>query len=488
MMCINGLIPRFFSGEIRGEIWIDDLNVSECDFSEISERVGTVFQNPETQILMTDARSEVSFALENLGFPADRIENSVRNALSFFELPEGVDPSDLSDGQKQRLSLACALALNPKVLILDEPTSNLDPLCSNMLTHALGRVSNLGATIILAEHRPDRIINHVGRVLVMDEGRIVEDGCPLDVLRKSSELGIRTPQLMECSKKIGLASLSIEEIAGVLRKKYKLNEAEQELVARSHGEPVVSLDDVYFSYDDEDVIKGISLSIDKGEFIALIGPNGSGKTTLALLILGIIRPKSGAIVVDGLRTDQAPLSAITERVGYVFQNPDYQMINESVWAEVASSRVEDLKVEEVLKYTDLWHHRDRHPHTLSLGEKRRLSLAVALARDPDVLILDEPTIGQDLRHNEKFMHIIVDLKRKGMTVILITHDVETATKYAERVLFMSNGKVILDGPTRDVFSKLGNEWLPQVCLLSRMLGSTRAVLTEDELSERLAAL
>lgn len=420
--CLNGLIPHLVSARVEGRIEVAGLNPLECEVREMAARVGMVFQVPETQLFNLTVEEEVAFGCRNLGLPPDAAARRTDFALAAvgIERLRRRALHQLSGGEKQLTAIASVLAMQPRIVVLDEPLSNLDARSvqrvMNVLTH-LNRA--MGMTLIVIEHRTHQVAEFVDRVVVMDRGRLVLDGGP-QILRKQTpvltSLGVRAPGACEgCS--VPFRPRAIES-----------------------GEVVVSVHDVRFAYRTRSVLDGVSLDVRRGEFLALVGDSGAGKTTLAHLIAGVLKPASGVIRVNGHARGE-------HRVGLVLQNPAEQLFCDKVEEEVRFGPEnfgwqQDGLIEEVLERTNLQGLRDREVHTLSRGQQQRLSLASVLALKPEVLILDEPTLGQDWGNLTRFMDFVKDLQAKGTTVILITHDHDIAAKYADRTVRLHEGRLV----------------------------------------------
>jgi energy-coupling factor transporter ATP-binding protein EcfA2 len=386
-------------------------------------------------------------------------------------------PAKLSGGQKQRVAIAAVLAREPEILVFDEPTGNLDPLGSRSVYETIRRIcDDRRRTIILVEHDLAPVIDLIDRVVVLEEGRVVRQGGPRDVLR-DIEL------LRNCGVKIPVGTefgLSLERTGGV---RYPLtpitvDEAMQPLGRRvwtvsdaflprtatvvSEQQPVIEFQEVTHRYDTgHKGIDSIDLEVDPGEFLAICGMNGAGKTTLALHVMGLLQPTAGHVLVGGVDTRNRTVAEMARTVGLIFQNPNHQLFKGTVQEEIAFAPRnigwEDDRIErasrEVLDLVGLTGLEERDPDSLSIGQKQRVAVASVLVTEPRVLILDEPTTGQDERTLEPFMRLITELNRRGMTVLMITHDMDVAMRYATRLLVMSRGRILVDGTPSEVFSQ-----------------------------------
>lgn len=449
---LSGLIPQVIQAETQGNVTIAGMNILALSAAEISASVGSVFQNPSSQLFHLRVEDEIAFGPRNLGLPAEAVERRVNWAIETLGLTPlaGKKPADLSGGQKQRLAIACALSMRPKVLVLDEPTASLDVNGTHSVVDALIKLRcELGMTIILIEHRLAEVRALVDRVLVLDQGMIVASGSFDKVLGNH-----------EIQKKYGLR---------------RPTEGEQSpwnhLLTPGENQPdgsksLLSMRKVSGGYHNQAVIKDLNLDIYSGEFIALVGDNGAGKSTLALLMAGLIKPICGQVVFDGAGRPQPG----TE-INLLFQNPADQLFTDSVDEEIAFGPMN------LRRYDPDWHHHVlenadllslhlRRPLSLSAGQQQRTALASCLSLRPRLVILDEPTLGQDWGHLEQLMEFLFTLNQQGTTIILITHDYKLVHRYTRRVILLDKGKIILDG--RNESSPTAEALLFSIPLASRI--------------------
>ena len=489
--CLNGLIPHVFQGELRGSVLVDGVSVAETPVYELAKHVGMVFQNPDTQLCTLTVEEEVAFGPENLGVERGEIERRVNWALSSLGI-QGLRRRatfSLSDGEKQKVAVASALSMLPSILVLDEPTANLDPRASRMLVDALRTLRDeYGTTIVLVEHRVERFAEVVDRVVVMASGRIIESGSPDIVTRKAEvleRLSVQTPEIVEVCRALGLTSKrSPEELRRLaLEKLARLKEGEAKFpthsTERGKGEPILEVRDAVYDYGGGFTLRVNELELYRGEVVSIVGGNGSGKTTLAKLLVGLIKPKRG-------RVERAK----NLRLGMVFQNSEVQLFNKSVFNEVAfqlrrrkaSPEETRRRVNKVLDLMGLRNQAERHPHSLSQGEKQRVTLASLIAEEPDVLVLDEPTTGQDWYHLGLLVDAVERLRERGVTVVLITHDLRFAARTAERTVILNNGEIVEVGDARKAFynveEKTGFE-PPETVKLSKKVGLKNLIRPED---------
>ncbi len=467
----NGLVPQFYAGDFEGRVTVLGRDVSGTPVQEHAERIGLVFQDFDAQLISSDVELEVAFALENLGVPREEMQTRVREALSLVGLSgfERRDPATLSGGEKQRVAIASVLAARPKVLVLDEPTTDLDPKGKAEVFETARQLAAEGITVLMSEHEPDRAIA-ADRVVALAEGKLAYDGAASALLTdpdQCASLGILSPEIPACFAAIG-AEPRPTTVAEGLAKGRELGLApdrealralgEAELSRRErYGDTIISVEDVTHEYSPGiPAVDGVSLEIREGEFVAILGQNGSGKTTLAKHLNGLLQPTSGTVTVAG--GDSA--AEIARTVGYVFQDPDHQIFCATVREEVAfgpaqlglESETAAQRVDEALESVGLTELVDEDPFTLTKGERQAVAVASALACDPKVLILDEPTTGLDGPLQQTMMGLLTELNERGRTIVIITHSMWAAASYAHRAVVMAEGKILADGPTRKVFS------------------------------------
>lgn len=472
--CLNGLIPHFYSGEMEGEVRVLGLSTREHPPSELARYVGLIFQNPDNQIFSLTVEKEVAFGLENLGVERVEMRKRVDWALEVVGLSHLRHrlTNELSGGEKQRLAIASILAMRPRVIVLDEPTSFLDPKAAEHLFEILDLLNReYGMTIILIEHRVDLAVRYVDRVIVMDGGLVIVDAPPREAFTspKTRAVGVAVPRVLELSERLMRRGIPLkrlpltpeellEELQGRLRGDGGWSGGE---VRVEGAEPIIEVIDVSYTYPNGvKALDGINLRINRGEFVAIMGENGAGKTTLVKHFIGLLKPTEGRVLVDGIDTSQVTVASLARKVGLVFQNPDDQLFAESVEEEIAfalrnfgySEDVVAKRVNWALHLLDIERYRASSPFTLSGGERKRVALASVLAWDPEVVVLDEPTIGQDYAQKERLRHFLMQLRSQGKTTIIVTHDVEFVAECEPRVILMAEGRILADGPARRVLS------------------------------------
>lgn len=519
-MCLNGLIPRIVEGEMRGSVVVNGKDTRGYEVYELAQEVGMILQNPDSQLCALTVEDEVAFGPENLALSPYEVKRRVDFVLDAVGIQNlhSKYVFNLSCGQKQRVIMAASLSMFPDILVFDEPTSELDPTGTREVLATIRRLNeSKGITIVLVEHKLEHVLESVNRTILMNEGEIVLDGSPKDVFRKMDlveKLGLRIPETVKLSYKLWRRGFKKAELAFTLRDIYtvlakgsnicKVRNAtlNQERFNHAFLEPVVKVEDLWFSYDDGTLaLKGINLDVFPAEFITVVGGNGAGKSTLAMNIVGLFEPMKGKIIVDGFDTKLVSTSDLAGRVGYTFQNPDCQLFCDTVWDEVAFGPRQtglpegdvEARVMEALEVMDLTRHMNRHPQMLSRGQRLRVAVASVLSMRPRVLILDEPMMGQDYQQFKSLMEHLKGLTEQGVAVIVITHDLNAIIEYSTRVVIMDEGKVVADGPARevlardDLFEGEGPLTRPTIPQLSKMLGMPPA-LSVDELCQMLGEI
>ena len=498
-LCLSGLIPRMIKGDFGGEIRLAGTPVHTRRPRELAGEIGVLFQDFEAQIFCTRVDQEVAFGPENLCLPQAELARRVKETLALVGLNglESRDPTTLSGGQKQLLALAAGLALNPKLLILDEPTSDLDPVRVEELLATLERLSRDQGFTLMLLGEDLRLARIASRVVLFHQGVVVADGPPETVLRQVEtlrRLGLRPPGLPALFHDLGLAELPLtldEAMAQARALGWDSSpsppwqvETDASIVP---GPEILALRQVSFAYaGGPPVFRNLSLSFRQGEITTILGPNGSGKTTLLKLLRGLLQPAGGEV-----------WSAAGLRIGFIYQNPDYQLFSEQVREEVAfglrrqgyNPEEIERRVENALRRVHLLERAGEDPFSLTKGQRQRLAVAAVLALAPQVIILDEPTTGLDHREQQDMLNLIRELHAQGHTIIMVTHSMWAAATYAKRLIIVHDGQVRLDGPTREVLA--AEEALAACCLrppavvqLSRRLGFT--ALNSEEFGKKIS--
>ncbi len=471
---LNGTIPHLVRGDLTGRIRIGGDEIRTKRPRDLADRIGFVFQDFEAQLFSTDVSLEVAFGPENLAVERAEIARRVERCLAIVRLSHlgHKAPAALSGGQKQRLAVASILALEPTILVLDEPTSDLDPAGRRELLDAVRALRQArDLTLLMIDPETDEM-GWVDRLIVLDGGRIAMDGSPAALWGRADELdalGVKGFTLARLARRLGLAGRwpdAASAADGIRRGGWQIVAGAAERLRATDGafvvgEVLLEVDDLSHRYPDgTDALRGVSCTIRRGEFVAILGQNGSGKTTLVKHLNGILTPTAGEIRLAGRSLRGQSTTVLSRRVGLVFQNPDHQIFAERVWDEVAfGPRLQGLseadvrrRVEEALDSVGLADLADMDPFVLTKGSRQRVAVASTLATTPDVIILDEPTTGLDCRELRGMMALIQRLNAAGHTIVIITHAMDVAAAYARRVILMQEGRILQDGPTREVFA------------------------------------
>ena len=466
--CINGLIPFSYKGEIKGSLKIKGEESSSLSISAISNTVGTVLQDSDAQFIGMTVLEDIAFARENECVVKEEMVERVHRAAEIVDISDHLEyaPTDLSGGQKQRTGIAGILVDDVEVMLFDEPLANLDPATGKTAMELIDDVAvKTGATVIVVEHRIEDVLHiEMDRIILMENGRIAFDGTP-DALLSSNLLiegGIREPLYITALKYAG-----IEITEGKLPHSIRsiiLTYEDKNLVRRWHEstptvkpEPktdtILEIKDLEFAYEDRPpTLKGVDLEVHRGELMAIVGRNGAGKSTLAKVICRFEKDCTGSMALMGEDLMTLSIKECADRVGYVMQNPNQMISKTMIFDEIAlglklrgldEEAIRD-KVESVMKICGLYEFRNWPISALSYGQKKRVTIASILALDPDIIILDEPTAGQDFRHYTDIMEFLKDINSRGITIIMITHDMHLMLEYAERALVFTDGRIIAD--------------------------------------------
>lgn len=431
---LDGLIPQSIPAVVSGRVEVAGLDPTSHPPADVAQRVGAVFQNPRTQLFHLHVEDEVAFGPCNLGLPSEEINTRVAWALAAVGLEafRRRNPASLSGGEMQRLAIAAALAMRPQILVLDEPTASLDVAGTNSVIETLNELRRQhGLTLVIVEHRLAEVRRLADQVMVLDQGRSVAYGPFATILEDRALL-----------RRYGLRRPTIEP----------LTPWEELLIpapdVSPDAEPLLALEGVSAGYDGKAVIRDVDLRLYPGEFVALVGDNGAGKSTLALAAAGLIRPTTGRVIY---REHRRPLAG--RDVALLFQDPSDQLFTDSVDEEIAFGprnyrQFDPAQHRQTLSNLDLLDFQRRHPATLSMGQQQRTTLAACLALRPQLVILDEPTMGQDWRHLQQLMEFLKGLNRQGTAILLITHDYKLVYRYARRVVVMQAGRLALHGNVR----------------------------------------
>lgn len=477
--CINGLIPHFYEGALKGDVLVWGDNIRTSTTVDLARRVGMCFDNPSNQLFCATVLEEIAFGPQNLCKTRDEVMQRVSEAMKFCRLEKYRDksPFALSGGEKQAVAIAALIAMVPDAMILDEPTSNIDAVGTSLVFERMAQlIKERKRTTVIVEHKLQYALPMADRLIVISDGAIVADGTPRKVLSDAEFLDksqIQVPHVTTLAHRLvdGLGEenvpITLEEGVALLSRLIKENKvrvkpARIPAPARSSQKPIISCQDVWFEYPDgTPAVKGVSFDILEGEFVGLVGRNGSGKTTLAKLFNGLYRPTKGKILVDGIDVRNASIAELVSRVGYSFQNPDDQIFAKTVRDELAfgpknlklSYNEISRRVESAASEVEITAYLDENPFNLSQGLRQRVAVASVLTLNPKVLIVDEPTTGQDFTRSKIVMNLAKTLCERGRTIIIISHNMDLIAEYCERLVVMLNGQMLLAGPTREVFSQ-----------------------------------
>ncbi|WP_322290446.1 energy-coupling factor transporter ATPase [Paratractidigestivibacter sp.] len=508
---LSGAIPHHFAGKLYGAVLVGGRDTCEVSLTDISAVVGSVLQDIDAQMVASVVEDEMLFGLENFGVPHDQIESRIEGALQTVGIAHLRDReiATLSGGQKQKVAIAAILALAPRVLVLDEPTAALDPASSTMVFETLRQVNRLGGiTVVVIEQKVALLCKYCKRVLVVSEGELAFDGEPHEVFghpRELRALGVDSPRVARIAnsllehgaiERVERPCLNVEECVELIARtvsglpRVTVIGGRQSVPATNDCHPwqaadaVVDVRDVCFAYPNQgDSVSGLNLQVYPGELVAIIGQNGAGKTTFTKLLNGLLQPKSGSIRIVGMDTREVPTSAIAAQCATLFQNPDRQLCKDTVLEEVAfgltlhgTPEAEAReRAAEVIRRFDL--PADESPFSLSRGQRQMVALASVVVLDPEVVLLDEPTSGLDYRECMTVMETVREMAERGCAVIMVCHDMEVVSDFAERVVVMTKGKIAGAGDADAMFADdelMAAAYVepPQVNALSKKLAAT----------------
>jgi len=508
--CLNGIIPNMMRGSYEGKVILNGKETAKQSVSQMARDIGLVFQDFENQLFSTNVRLEIAFSPENFSFPREEMDGIIDEILKLIGL-EGFDkrePSTLSGGQKQRLVIGSVLAGRPNILCMDEPTTDLDPIGKIDVFNLAGRLRQSGGiTLIVIEHETGEAL-FADQILLMKNGKIYKTGPAQELLRDIpafNDCGLmplqvpafffqykgEKPDVLPLTPQDGLEAFNRYNIVIHEERYEELRRRDMER-ERSYGDILIDVKDLSYTYPNGTAaLFNTSLRVREGEFLAVVGHNGSGKTTLVKHFNGLLKPSGGSAVVCGKDTGTHSIFDLGRDVGFVFQNPDHQIFSENIYDEVVfSPRLRGVpeselkeRVTEALHAVDLDGYEQEDPFTLSKGIRQRIAVASVLSARPRVIILDEPTTGLDYLEQRKMMGMVKRLNENGHTVIIITHTMWVVAEYAHRVAVMNGGKLIMYGPTREVFSddttlRLHSLRAPHIVELSNSLGKTALSLDE----------
>ncbi len=452
---VAGFIPHEYNGTFQGSVKINDQDTRTLSVRDIARNVSLIQQDPDSQLVTLKVLNEVAFGPENFQVPPDEIRTQLEWALNTITASNLRSRSthSLSGGEKQKVVISSFLAIRAPILIFDEPTARLDPPTTLGVVNTLHQLNRSGITILVVEHRIQPFLTVASRIILLNEGQIHFDGTP-DQLQK-------TPQTLT-----GL---------GVVLHPSVLTQPEPQSMSVAPKSTLLDVFNLTYSYPRVEefapslpALKDVTFSVQPGEIIAIMGANGSGKSTLLLHLMGLLHPDTGFIQLNGENLLKQPVSKLAQKVGIIFQNPLHQLFTQTVWEEVLLAS-EHLKIpepnvardraEELLEVLGLSNYRDQSPFSLSLGEQRRLTIASILLHHPQLLLLDEPFIGQDYRNVHQIMRLQQQAAENGAAILLATHDASIVESYCHRLLFLYAGQLLIDAPVQqglDYMKNLGD--------------------------------
>lgn len=449
-----GILHHEYGGGSRGKALLMGRHVAEyADLGEIGVRVGVVFDDPDAQLIFTTVEEEVASGLEGLPLPRENLLERMEEMLEITATSELRDraPHALSGGQKQRVAIAATLALGTGIVILDEPSSELDEEGTQRLFRILQKLKAEGKTVLVIEHKLDALFSLADRMVFLERGRITVEGAPEDLLRDDRVRSVLHSDVVD--RPVRLTKTRPHE-------------------RTANAPPIIVIERLAHAYGGHEALRGLDLVVYPGEFVAIIGDNGSGKTTLIKHLNGLLRPTSGSVTVRGLDTRVAPINELARHVGLVFQNPDTMLFEETVAEEVqfgpenlAVSNVAD-RVLRALDEVGLSAQRGTYPRSLSRGERQRLAVACIVAMEPEVIVLDEPTTGLDVPESRRIMELASRLRDEGKTIVMVTHNMRIVEDYADRIVLLEHGELVAD-------SAMGGEEVicQRLCSTSRVPAS-----------------
>ena len=466
--CINGLIPHYHEGNLTGDVLVGPYNTRKARVGGLASLVGMVFQDPESQLVTNSVLDEVAFGPENLGVGRDEINQRVDAALKATRLTgyENREPHNLSGGEQQACVIAATYAMHPEIYVMDEPLANLDPAGRAYILQLVVQVAKQrGKTLVIVEHSLEETLPLVERLIVMENGQIVRDAPTSEVLAQGDIPHVfKRPDILRLAERFQLPDLTLTpaQFNGALRQKYTLKKATIQHNHNGHkpdSEPVIEFKNVSFSYNSEnEALHNVNLRIGSGELVAILGRNGSGKTTLVRHVIGLQQPSQGSVFVNGKDVATTPTHILAKDVGFCFQNPNHQIVSFTVRDEMTfglkTHNIDpgefESRIQEALEIVDLTDKIDSEVFDLGKGQKQRLALASVLTLKPKILIIDEPTTGQDPEMIDEIFAIIKRLNDLGTAILLITHRIDYAAMFAKRAVVLQHGKVAYDGNFRDL--------------------------------------
>ncbi|RMW42649.1 ABC transporter ATP-binding protein [Lactiplantibacillus pentosus] len=505
--CLNGLIPQSYTGTISGQATVAGQDITQSSIFALSQHVGTVLQDPDSQFVGLTVVEDMAFSLENDQQSQSEMRTATNQWADTLALQDLLThrPQELSGGQKQRVAMAGVLIDNSKILLFDEPLASLDPAsgkASMALIDQLTHTQEL--TVVIIEHRIEDVLQQpIDRLIIMQDGAIVANDRPETILRQSlmTQLGLREPLYLSALKLAGvdlttcqhldnLQALQVPNLKPTLQAWTAGVQLNPPVV---HDQPLLTIDHLSFGYEPtKPIINDVSVTLHRGEMISLVGQNGTGKSTLSNLITGFLTPQAGKMAFNGRSLADQSVKERADQIGYILQDPNQMISKTMIYDEVATGLqlrgVPDDEVERrvlaVLKVCGLYEFRHWPISALSFGQKKRVTIAAILVLEPAMLILDEPTAGQDLKHYTEMMTFLTTINRdQQMTIMLITHDMHLMLEYTDRTIVLGHGKILMDAQPADV---LTNTTIIQQASLAETSLYTMAAANELDPTEFVA--
>lgn len=455
---INGLIPNFYGGKIKGQVLVKNKNIKDISKKELFETVGFIFQDPEKQSVYNTIEREIAFGMENLNMDITRMKKNIAEVSNLFNLDFIKEKSinNISGGERQKVEIASVVAMDPEVILLDEPTSQLDPISADEILNAINKLNkDMGKTIILVEQRLDKSFDMADKILIMQDGRIINE-IGKDEINIYIEKINFLPKVSIIFKEAGFKAvpLNIKEAKKIIANKNVPNKRDSNI--KSFKDEILKVEDLYFEYSpNRPILKNINFNLHKGEVLGIMGHNGAGKTTLSKILVGLIKKFKGKIILNGKEIERLNDVERVKSIGYLAQNPTLYFGRDTVFDEASYSlrNIGDFdreKVIELLKKFDLYGIMDKNPRDLSGGQKQRLAIACTVVTKPDILILDEPTRGIDIYHKIEIGNFIKEYASLGKSVIIITHDSDFVGDFCDSTMIMHQGEIVAHGKTLDI--------------------------------------
>ena len=473
-MLLNGIIPQILGGKLTGTVIVDGQDVAQTPVQELAKSTGMLFQDPEWMFATLKVEDEIAFGPENLRRPPAEILKIIDQSLDYVGMQNLRNSLvwALSGGQTQKLGLAAVIAMQTPLIVLDEPTANLDPATTHSVHELILRLRNEGRSVVLVTKDLDEFMAEADNMILLAEGRVLAQGRPREVAAehggKMLELGVWLPETTEIGLRLKALGKPLEQIPITVEEAVeaflatRFNPPERNKKSDQREDVLIHAQNVEFTYGNKfKALRGVSFEIRRGEIVAIVGQNGAGKSTLSKLLVGLTKPTGGELRMFGRDASQWKVQDLATHVALVFQNPEHQFLCDTVYEELAYSLlaqgiddpdIVSTRVQAMLERLEIAETADSHPFSLSAGAKRRLGVATMLiAGSARLLIVDEPTYGQDRRLTESLMSLINKLREEGITILMITHDMRLVDSHIERAIVMANGQKVFDGRPNDLF-------------------------------------